>query len=63
MVNIPFGKLTKRDVFYFSPTPFINKVYSLYIKGLQIFNINSRPFIKHIPNKLFSLLIVFIWVI
>lgn len=34
MVNIPFGKLAKRDVFYFRPTPFIDKAYTLLVKGL-----------------------------
>lgn len=63
MVNIPFGKLAKRDVFYFRPTPFIDKAYTLYIKGLLYILKSRRPFKKYIPNKLFSLLIVFIWVI
>lgn len=34
MVNIPFGKLAKRDVFCFRPTPIIERVYTLFIKGL-----------------------------
>lgn len=63
MLNIPFGKLAKRDVFCFRPTPIIEIVYTLFIKGLLFIRKSCRPFKKYIPNKLFSLLIVFIWVI